>query len=502
MKEVSLRELVEGKKVALMDLTQALAQSFQDARPSDLLVRTREWNADPIRKNDILLAQYRSYRDVSKNNADVLFLGGNSAIAGRRFKSIGHASYFCVPRGAGMLYFLPCLLRYRRRCALTKIGSVDLPDGSSWNIYKNTNKKFVRGPRFWLDTSGSLELDLTIFSNLDYLVMRWFDQLPNWKSLQDLDLLVSDEHAKQLTDAADKKIGLFPIDVFSESGISSHEYRGISYFPPQLARRLLSQRLIGDQGVQIPDLRDAFFSFGYHLLFHKGPENKPQDNQLCETTWLKTHYYEELCRLADNAGIPMPQSLPALVDDLREEDWLPPMDTISVHAKHNDWLQEHFFSRDSDFGAGLSVLIVRDFAASDKMLTEIKEMLEAAGFSVLDTMPLLGARKERAMLQIRGGNWTSLATGPDMGLPAFAIVASDGQPRPVRGRRDKRRYPRVDNERVLVKNRIREHFRKSLLLKTCNLIHASDNTLEALEYLEVLDHPLLESLRKIFRTKH
>lgn len=502
MKEYSLRELVYGKKVALMDLTQAMAQSFQDACPSDLLIRTREWKFDPVRKNNILVAQYQSHRDVSKNNADVLFLGGKSAIAGRRFKSIGHASYLCVPRGRSMFYFLPCLLRYLRRGAITKVGSVSLHDGSSWNIYKNTNKKFIRGPRFWLDTSGPLGLDLTIFSYLNYLVLRWFDQLPNWTSLQDLDLLVSDEHAKQLTDLADKKIGLFPIDVFSESGIPGHEYRGISYFPPQFAGRLLTQRLLGEQGLQLPDKRNAFFSFAYHLLFHKGPQNKPKDNQLCGATWLKTKYYEELCRLANNARIPKPQTLSALVESLRDEDWLPPTDTISVHAKYNNWLRDYFFSSKSDFDSGLSVFIVRDFAASVAMQAEIKKMLEASGFSILDVMHLQGAQKERAALQIRGGNWTSLATGPLMGLPAFAIVASDRQPRPVRGRRNKRRYPRVDNERVLVKNQMRDHFRKSLGLKTCNLIHASDNTQEALEYLEVLDHPQLELLRMQFRTKH
>lgn len=502
MREVLLRELVEGKKVALMDLPRSMVESFQAACPSDLLIRTREWHGKPVRNDDALLAEYRSYRDVSKNNADVLFLGGRSGLAGRRFKSIGHASFFCIPKGMGLLFFLPCLLRYRRRGALTRVGFVGLHDGSFWNVYRNTNRKFVRGPRFWLDSSELSGINLTGFSHLDYVVMRWFDQLPNWSSLQDLDLLVSDMHAKELVDVADRKIGLFPIDVFSESGISGHEYRGISYFPPHLARSVLSQRLTVHGNVHIPDKRSAYLSFAYHLLFHKGPENKPENNHLDESSWLKPDYYLELCRLAEIAGLSRPQTLSALVDYLRDENWLPPTDSISVHAKYNTWLREYFFSRRNDFDPGLSVFIVREFAASNEMMAEVQKMLEAGGFSILDSIALNGAQKERVTLQIRGGNWTSLQTGPDMGPPAIAIVALDDKPRPVRGKRNKRRYPRVDNQHVLVKTRIRDHFRKLLGLESCNLLHASDNTLEALEYLEVLNYPDLVQLRAQFLAKH
>ncbi len=500
MKNIDFSTLVEGMRVAVFtaSLDKAAINALSQ-RAADVLLQAKQGPISPERKDGIVYAKYDSYRDVARNNANCLILGGMSAIAGKRFKSIGHAELLCVPLGLGVLSFLPGMLRYWAKGRLSLLGTTQIPGSGKWLVFKNTNPKYVRGPRFWIDVTGPGGLNLSQFDHLDYCVLRWAHQLKTWEQLSDLDVLVSDSDIAEFVRILDERIGCFPIDVFSESGLSGHEFRGVSYYSPHIAKRLLAALGTGFLGSKVADKQNAYLAYCYHLIFHKGPRNQPGDNSCNELTWVHPKYFKELERLAAEAGFPGTNQLSSLIEQLEQQDWLPPRDTISVHAKHNAWIQNYFFSAGTNYRPGLSVFMVREYGAQDDRLSKICQFISDAGYGDLQQIELSPEMQRSASHDIRGGNWTSLGTGPEMGEPRIAIVAQDPDPRPLKGRRLKKKYPRLDNKRVLVKHDIREYFMQLESVPTCNLIHASDNTDEAIDYLKIVGCSQLPALREKYK---
>ena len=99
------------------------------------------------------------------------------------------------------------------------------------------------------------------------------------------------------------------------------------------------------------------------------------------------------------------------------------------------------------------------------------------------------------MGQVRGGNWADPEAPEGIAPPIHWFACFDDSPvKP--SRRTRKRYPRVDNENIMRKHAIREQIGEKTR-KPQRIIHASDNTREAIEHLELLGLSESPDIKKI-----
>ena len=223
-------------------------------------------------------------------------------------------------RTIGMSSFVPLALRRRMKRAIRK--SL-LPEGR----------------RFF---SGRLE---DLFRRLDergacYVVVRWFEDLPH-RVDGDIDFLVADDSLDDFETVLDRNRVGFPCDVYSESAVEGYRYGNLSYYPPELARRILDRRISHDASVSVPCTEDHFFSLAYHCLYHKGPDcGLPTSTSGVRPVRAPNHDYRaRLEGLAAELGLSVDMNMEALDALLNEHGWRPAHHVLDRLATENAWLR-------------------------------------------------------------------------------------------------------------------------------------------------------------------
>ncbi|MCB0280882.1 MAG: hypothetical protein KDD94_15360, partial [Calditrichaeota bacterium] len=136
-------------------------------------------------------------------------------------------------------------------------------------------------------------------------------------------------------------------------------------------------------------------------------------------------------------------------------------------------------------------------AVKEGKLDMIPNLITREGFEIIQQAELTGDQQTRAAVEIRGRNWGKGPWMKEGGGPAVVIVAFDLIPK-VPSPYEKMRYPHLDNQRTLVKERIRNTYNARLKKsERCNILHASDNTAEAYEYIETIwDDSMVDVLQR------
>ncbi len=186
-----------------------------------------------------------------------------------------------------------------------------------------------------------------------------------------------------------------------------------------------------------------------------------------------------------------------LEEALEQNGWLPPADCISVYGKTNSYVA----ATHKEVAAappGLSVFILREIAERYGYIERFEEEISKAGFEILETWSIPFKDRPKIAAKTRGSNWSSPKDREDEGGPAYFILAYDNAPTKLKGRKLKKRYPKLDNARCLIKREIRKTVAKEIGVpeKHFNPLHVSDNSSEALDYITVIRPDLLEKSRK------
>jgi hypothetical protein len=127
------------------------------------------------------------------------------------------------------------------------------------------------------------------------------------------------------------------------------------------------------------------------------------------------------------------------------------------------------------------VFVVRDFGLGPALVDDVREEIVSSGFRILQEVPIDPERDYAVAERIRGGNWIDWTAG-GAALPIHAFVCHD--PNPLRPSASvRKRYPRLDNERTLLKTRVRSAAARARRLRKLNVMHASDNSIEAKSYI-------------------
>ena len=109
---------------------------------------------------------------------------------------------------------------------------------------RKRRKKAKRSPRRYIPKDVGVENFFRSLNKLgvQYVCLRWHEDLPRLKDGEDIDLLVDDHDLPQietlLTGTRDEGV---PVDLYTVSGIPGTDYCTVPYFLPALARFALEQ---------------------------------------------------------------------------------------------------------------------------------------------------------------------------------------------------------------------------------------------------------------------
>lgn len=323
-----------------------------------------------------------------------------------------------------------------------------------------------------------------------YVVLRWFETLPDVDPGEDIDLLVADEDLAFVgTLLTSKRVPpkRQKFDVYSVSGLAGSDWRGIPYFPPGLAGGLLERSVLLRGRYRVPASSDHFDSLSYHAVYHKGAASGlPETTASHHPIGTGDHDYAAvLGRLAADNGLSVPITLKGLDAYLDGKKLRPPLDTLDKLAEHNEWLRDHV---DELFGPvdggvpGLAVFVLRSRAGHlvDPLCAELRR----EGLEPLECLPLDEVTAARVRSAARGGIWGRGPFPLSGGDPAVFVVAYDLSASV--GDERSQDADRVTRSKLAIRDRLLAAVPPG---ERYNPLHSSDNPRQALDYLGLLHDP-------------
>ena len=333
---------------------------------------------------------------------------------------------------------------------------------------------------------------------IEYVILRWFDEFPQIQDGEDIDILISNQDLY----AIDDLFGFDPrqqaFDIYSVSGVSGTDYKQVPYYPPHLAQKILASRRWIKNLYAVPDPLHHFFSLAYHVVFHKGESSGIPNRNYPEIVKSDHDYMKHLKVLAKSIGIQASfNDYISLFEFLEANAWTPEFDTMRILAREDHWLQNVIPDPTDNVADGeIMVFVVREWAILHCQVETIISKLEESNLDVLALKILDRDEKERATRMIRGGKWDRGPHPVSGGPPCAMIVCYDYHPISP-SREVTKIYPYIKNGHVLVKHKIRDYLNaEKLAFFHTNPIHSADDEYEAWLYIQ---HVLPSYVTKIRR---
>lgn len=442
-----------------------------------------------------------------RNDTDLLVLRAPVSRAVWGVRDLAHVSHLAVERGSTTSW-----LETHGALALSRaLGRVDhlgttSCGGSHFEVFRTSRQQRPRPRHYLSETVGVPGLIRRLDQEgLDYVVLRWFEDLPHLDPGEDLDLLVADRHLHRLHDILAEEPGTIPVDVYSESGVEGADYLGMAYYPPRLASRMLARATTHTSGARVPFGEDHLHSLAYHATYHKGADSG-LSSTLVDTLCGPDHdYAAALTTIAHSLDRTCPTSLEELDETLAVQGWRPPLDTLRRLATDNAWVRHRFFPRADEAPLELpepTIFFIRERTLSTLGRREALAVIESLEFEILAVRDLSGPAGDRTSELVRGGNWSRGPFPVSGGRPVVVVVAVHYGPRRP-GRELLARYPRLTNGDVLhTKVLMRELVETRLGTEHAfNPIHSSDDEFETWEYLRTTLPEEAEALRATVRSR-
>jgi len=425
---------------------------------------------------------YLHERQVRENSTDVLILSNASTPALWIFHMVAHAKELLVaPNPIGVA--AACKQVALKHLVFTGVKTFTHKGVSrKYLSFKNIAHVKERTRKYISPIHGVRTFFKSV-RDTKYVVLRWFENLPEVEEGEDIDVLLADEDIETFMGTMKEFPGTIPCDVYSVEGQQGFDYGGIAYFPPEKAASVLDKRVQHNEDFYVPDEKSHAYTLAFHALYHKGEAaGIPSLEKSVEISEDPEHEYQTIL---GGMGFDT-SSLEALEEEVAVAGWKPPMDTLRRFSKSNGWLGRRY-----NFGSisedGLVTFVIREKAKEHKHVDDIIQMIFDEGFSILYSGEIDKKNLEKAKAYIRGGNWAAGPWPVSGGDPYVVVVAHDVHPKEL-GSRERLQHPHVENARIIdCKYRVRKLLNKQLSeSEACNVLHSSDNTEEALEYIDIL----------------
>ncbi len=335
---------------------------------------------------------------------------------------------------------------------------------------------------------------------VQYVVLRWFEDLPDWPPDEDMDLMIDDDDFSKISDLFVRYPRKIPCDVYSVTAISA--WNSLPYYPPHIAKLILSERVLWKSLYYIPCEEHYFLSLAYHVVFHKAEQSGlALSKDTVNPVVVSEHQYAEtLTKLAGQLGIKFQPNLHYMYLLLKDKGWIPPLGTFRKLAERSQWLRTLLVDKAPDDSDGeLIVFTVREWAIRNNWMDFIMDWFEKKRdtLEVIKVKELDEHQQELASKKIRGGTWGRGPYPLSGGRPSIFIVVYDPNPAPVPEDK-KKKFPFIKNANFFLKNEIRNEVNKHLLrTRWVNCIHSSDDEIEAWEDLQSISCPeLIQDVRE------
>lgn len=451
----------------------------------DVLVLDRDGPAVATRDGNHVCKRYSTLADVRKNNCTVAILHGFAAAALSEKKKFCQFSHILVPLGWPLIALGVGLLRYGRRHALVVRGQTVLPSPGKRRRYvvveahsPPSDNRRQYGP------AGLSPLEvLRRLDGVDYVALRWSEQIEANRHEGDIDLLVSQQGLTKLKERFGREVCTYPLDVYTDDGQGGHGYKSVPYVTAGLAKGLLESATLTAGGIRVAAPYWRFLAFCYHLTFQNKSEHvTPGTIEIRVDTFHKPHYYPELQRLASLADRPVPRTYDDIERLLNEADVMPSLDLIGFYSNKNAFLKQRYFDQ-QPMKAGLVTFFLRDFGDGLAKVDDLRTAL-ASHFEILVEGPISAENRTRVLNSVRGGNWSDKKAPGGTAYPVYWFVCWDPSPL-APSARTRRKHPRVDNEHIRLKDLLRRQLVDKANVRL-RVVHSSDNALEATDHISHL----------------
>lgn len=459
----------------------------------DVLLLTRNGPQDVTRHPTHVEKRYAQLSDVRNSNSEVGILNERAIGALFRKRYFWHSRFetLLVPLSGRLLLGVPFALHYARRqfLAIAGITSISTTTATRSFLVLRLRRAVAHYRRLFAPAHLQPVEMMGRIQGVNYVLLRAIEAIERNESFKDIDILVSDADLPRLRERLGQEVGTFPIDVYSETGGEGHDFNSAPYFVPELARQMLRTAALRPSGVRAASATSQYLSLIYHLIFHaKTRHLDGGTKEINADTWGKAAHYSELKRLAQESGLPVPRTFSDLDEVLRAHRAFPGRDLIGFYARRNPFVETRYVKSERK-PAGLATFFVRDFGDGAHSTQWVLEQLEKQ-FTVLAHGSLNDENRSSVINMVRGGNWHDPARDM-MAEPAYWFVCWDERPLTPTGR-PRRKYPNLDNQHVAeFKHRIRAEAGK-IVGDPTRLLHASDNTDEAIEHIDAIgirEHP-------------
>lgn len=346
-------------------------------------------------------------------------------------------------------------------------------------------------------------------NNVNYVVMRWFKKLPEVAPGEDIDILVADEDLEKLTLFVNTNIARkgIPCDIYSVSGLQGTSWRGLPYYPVANARKILDNAVWLNDIVRVPAPDEHFLSMCYHAVYHKGyASGIPSHGSIFEGKVVDHDYKQEIERLFNNSsfkGKELEMTLEGLDGLLLQAGWKPAYDTLEKMSKANHWIHDNLVSRRENIPenwTGVTVFLVREEGIG--YLDVIKRCIFEDGFDHLVEGKIPPGDIQAIAAGIFGGNWGKGPWRKSGGLPAYYFVTFDSKPLVPNAETMKENVGLYNGRVMLTKRRVRDIYNKGKRpSEQCNILHSTDNSAQAIDYLKLIDPGCLEYIDQEARRK-
>ncbi len=495
---MEFKQLIQDRLVLVsLSAGKISPEHLREQGARDVLMLDPKANTNPERTAACVTKRYTRIPDVRKNNCNVGILHGRSSFALLQKRQFAGWSHVLLPsRGIALIAAILALARYGRRGIISNEGMTSILVNGRPKRYMVLGTRVRLSDRSRLyGPAGCSPLEiLQRLSGLNYVVLRSREQIEQGEHKGDIDILISQNDLHKIKEKFEAKIGTYPVDVYTDLGQEGHSYKSVPYFTLHLARGMLESSFATEKGVRTTTPYWQYLSYCYHLLFHNKSEKTPENStSISETTFSKPSYYHELKRLADSAGMTAPATFDDLEKTLHHADAMPSLDLIGFYSDKNPFLKHRYFYH-TRIKAGLATFFIRDFGKGAVIAPIVRKRL-LEHFKIIAEGPVDDSNRDQIIRGVRGGNWTDHSAPSGIAEPVYWFVCWDSAPHPPSSR-TKRKHPRVDNERIRLKDELRHDLVDSGE-KAKRIIHSSDNSFEALDHLKCLglqDHPEIKRL--------
>jgi hypothetical protein len=194
--------------------------------------------------------------------------------------------------------------------------------------------------------------DILRRERVTYVVLRWFDELPDVEPGHDVDMLVDDgdvDFVKSLLADRPRK-GSQHVDIFSRSGLPGSDLGGAPALPLSLAQESLTRAVWLRDRYRVPDLRCHFLGLAFHAVYHKGySSGLSAGSGADEVRSAARHDYEAVLRdLAARLGESVILTLDGLDRYLADQNLRPSPAMLRQLENMNPWIREHFLNESPD----------------------------------------------------------------------------------------------------------------------------------------------------------